>query len=218
MFRQSEIRCLTEDCYYPEVSNFFNKTMGIKLILLYLATVLISLQVSATDNGLGKLPPLGWSTWKTCGDAQCTHDFCSEAEVMGAATSMLLNGMSEIGWNHVILDDCWASHRNETSMELEWDVDRFPRGIPFLIDWLHARGLKFGLYTSAGNQTCSSGGRTYPIPGSYGFYDVDAHTFARWNVDYVKLDWCGDIKLKLSLGAAAHKNFSNLGNYTHQNV
>ncbi len=63
---------------------------------------------------------------------------------------------------------------------IQWDPDRFPSGLPTLINWLHARGLKFGLYTSAGDTTCSQGGRPHPIPGSFGHYEQDAATFAKW--------------------------------------
>ena len=105
---------------------------------------------------VGRVPPLGWSSWKTCGDAACTHDYCDEEEVKSTALAMLSNGMANLDWNYLLLDDCWASpERNSTSGALTWDKGRFPSGIPDLVSWLHARGLRFGLYTSAGNQTCS---------------------------------------------------------------
>jgi alpha-galactosidase len=71
------------------------------------------------------------------------------------------------------------------------DTSRFPYGIKDLVDWLHERGFKFGLYLAAGIETCSSGGRPLPIPGSYGHYEQDAKTIASWGVDYLKFDWCG---------------------------
>ncbi|XP_062518978.1 uncharacterized protein LOC134194089 isoform X2 [Corticium candelabrum] len=73
---------------------------------------------------------------------------------------------------------------------IQADKNRFPSGIKNLTDYLHSKGLLFGLYTSAGLYTCSSGGRDEPIPGSYGHYEQDAKTFANWGVDYVKIDWC----------------------------
>jgi alpha-galactosidase len=120
--------------------------------------------------------------------------------------------MQGMGYNYVNLDDCWASKRNSTDQSLTWDSARFPSGIPKLIEWLHARKFKFGLYTSAGNTTCSSGGRPYPIPGSKGHYGQDAKTFASWEVDYVKFDWCGDIKKDLAAGKKAHVDFANAMN------
>lgn len=62
--------------------------------------------------------------------------------------------------------------------------------------------------TSAGNQTCSSGGRPITVPGSRGHYELDAKTFAEWGVDYVKFDWCGDIKDQILQGKTAHKEWA----------
>jgi len=164
--------------------------------------------VQGLDNGAGKTPPLGWNTWKTCGDPTCGHDICNEAEIKSVAQAMQDNGMQSLGWNYVNLDDCWALKRNETDDTLEWDPERFPSGMPTLIDWLHEKGFKFGLYTSAGNETCSSGGRPNAVPGSRHHYDLDATTFADWGVDYIKLDWCGDIKDEIWTGHAAHQQFA----------
>ena len=89
---------------------------------------------------------------------------------------------------------------------------RFPSGIPSLVSWLHTRNFSFGLYTSAGDETCSSGGRNGSVPGSRGHYTLDARTFAEWRVDYVKLDWCGDIKKEPKQGRAAHEAFARAMN------
>ena len=164
---------------------------------------------AALDNGLGLVPPLGWSTWQTCGDSECSHDACTEQEIKEVATAMTANGMRDLGWSLVTLDDCWVSSaRDPATSKLTWDTVRFPSGIPALADWLHARNFSFGLYTSAGNATCTN------KPGSRDHYDLDASTFAQWSVDYVKLDWCGDIKKEITLGAAAHRNFSRAMNAT----
>ena len=66
--------------------------------------------------------------------------------------------------------------RDPTTQELTWDHARFPTGLPGLIEFIHQEGFKFGLYTSAGNVTCSSGGRSHPIPGSKGHYELDGKT------------------------------------------
>jgi alpha-galactosidase len=173
-----------------------------------LLAVFVCAFVKGMDNGLGRTPPLGWNTWLTCGEATCGHDNCNEEEVKSAALAMKQNGMHELGWNYVNLDDCWALARNSTDQRLMWDSSRFPSGIPALTEWLHNLGFKFGLYTSAGNQTCSSGGRPIKVPGSRGHYDLDAKTFADWGVDYIKLDWCGDIKDQVWEGKTAHEQFS----------
>ena len=165
--------------------------------------------VSANPNGLGRLPPRGWNTW--CTGASCDqpgrrrlsafpkgglHDNCSEAMIKSVASDMVTNGMLAAGWDHINMDDCWGA----TNLQYEggvrgdgpyrWDPQRFPSGIPALAAWLHERGFKFGLYTSSGNSTCSSGGRQGYVPGSVGHFEQDARTFAEWGVDYVKLDWC----------------------------
>jgi len=144
--------------------------------------------VIGSDNGLGALPPMGWNTW--CTDGKCGRDVCTEDEVKEVALAMIQNGMQAAGYNYVNLDDCWVDTRCDAQGNIRSDASRFPTGIADLVDWLHTRGFKFGLYTSAGLETCNHGERPSAIPGSYGHYEEDAKTFASWNVDYVKLDWC----------------------------
>jgi len=115
--------------------------------------------------------------------------------------------MQALGYEFVNLDDCWAYSRDNTTGRLTWDEDRFPSGIPALADWLHERGFKFGLYTSGGDQTCSSGGRDIQVPGSEGYFETDVQTFADWGVDYVKLDWCGNVKHQPWKGPHYHREF-----------
>ena len=165
-----------------------------RLVLLPLLLMLASAIVGARalNNGMGLVPPLGWSTW--CSNGPCGKDYCDENMVRAAASAMLTNGMADAGYTWVLLDDCWAAGHRAPDGQLTWDTDRFPSGIPALVDWLHSKDLKLGLYTSAGNTTCSSGGRPYPIPGSEYHFQQDMNTFASWNTDYVKVDWCGDVK------------------------
>ena len=173
-------------------------------------SVLLYDVIDALDNGLARTPPLGWSTWLTCQfpGKECGHDVCNEAEVKQAAQSLNSSGMEALGWNYVVLDDCWADTRNATTGRITWDPSRFPTGIPALADWLHERGFLLGLYTSAGNEACSSGGRPIVVPGSRDHYARDARAFADWGVDYVKLDWCGDVKKEPWIGARLHKEFA----------
>lgn len=90
-----------------------------------------------------------------------------------------------MGYTYLNLDDCWAGPRDANG-EMTADVTRFPSGsLKPLADYLHSQGLKLGLYTDVGNKTCR-GGR----PGSWGHYDQDAKTWAKWGIDYVKMDWC----------------------------
>ncbi len=134
---------------------------------------------------------------------------CNEGEIREVAAALKSNGMQSLGYKYINLDDCWAAEDRLENNTITWDVSRFPSGIPALADYLHSEGFLFGLYTSAGNETCSSGGRLRPIPGSRDHHEIDAQTFAAWQVDYIKFDWCGDIKLQLWEGASQHKSFSN---------
>ena len=170
--------------------------------------------VYSYDNGISLKPPLGWNTW--CTQGKCMYDVCDENEIKSIANAMLENGMFDLGYDYINLDDCWAYYyRNETTNALRWDPDRFPNGLPSLIDWLHQRGFKFGLYTSAGDTTCSPGQRPYDIPGSYNYYKEDTAAFAEWGVDFVKIDWCGDKDLLKSLDPQVmHSNFSQWLNAT----
>jgi alpha-galactosidase len=100
--------------------------------------------------------------------------------VQSAAQAMIDNGMQALGWNYINLDDCWAYSRDNVTNQLTWDTDRFPNGMDGLASWLHERNFKFGLYTSAGDATCSSGGRPITVPGSEGYFTEDAQAFASW--------------------------------------
>ena len=155
------------------------------MLRLLLLVVYAMRETMAIDNGLARAPPLGWSTWETCAGPDCAHDVCNEQEVDAAADALVSSGLHALGWKHVILDDCWAGRaRNNITGELTWDTSRFPLGIPALADRMHARGLLLGVYTSAGDETCHGA-----LPGSRGHYDLDARTFAAWQVDYIKFDW-----------------------------
>eukprot|EP01125_Pyxidicula_operculata_P022801 TRINITY_DN9583_c0_g1_i1.p1 TRINITY_DN9583_c0_g1~~TRINITY_DN9583_c0_g1_i1.p1 ORF type:complete len:407 (-),score=76.08 TRINITY_DN9583_c0_g1_i1:57-1100(-) len=98
---------------------------------------------------------------------------------------MVKNGLRDLGYNYIVLDDCWAGYRDNTTNQIVPDPQRFPKGMKELADYLHSLGLKLGLYTDVGTQTCR-GGR----PGSWPHYELDAQTFASWDIDYVKMDWC----------------------------
>jgi len=120
---------------------------------------------------------MGWNSWNKFG-CDIHEDLVRET-----ADAMVSSGMREAGYRYVNLDDCWQTSRDEDGTIVA-DPDRFPSGIAALADYVHARGLKFGLYTDAGRKTCQ--GR----PGSYGYEEIDARTYALWGVDYVKVDWC----------------------------
>ena len=149
---------------------------------------------SAYDNGLGRKPPMGWSSWCTGGTnpiepSFCNllgHDPCSEEQVKQTADAIVESGMKDLGYEYVTLDDCWSSKSRDAQGNLQPESSKFPSGMASLADYVHARGLKFGLYTSLGDQTCK-GSR----PGSFQHYEQDAKTVTSWGVDFVKMDHCG---------------------------
>src|SRR5947209_6704340 len=122
-------------------------------------------------------PPMGWNSWN--------HFGCdvSEALIRETADAMVSSGMRDAGYKYVVIDDCWQVSR-DPSGTIVADPQRFPQGIKALADYVHSKGLRFGIYTDAGTKTCQ--GR----PGTLGFEERDAQTYARWGVDYVKEDWC----------------------------
>ena len=129
------------------------------------------------DNGVARTPPMGWNSWNHLG---CD---VSAQLIRETADAMAANGLRDAGYQYVVIDDCWQVARDARG-RLVADSVRFPGGMKPLADYVHARGLKFGIYTDAGRRTCQ--GR----PGTYGSEDLDARTFAEWGVDYVKEDWC----------------------------
>ena len=136
-----------------------------------------SLDPARTANGLALTPPMGWNSWNRFG---CRID---EATVRAMADAIAANGMKAAGYRYVVIDDCWHGARDADGF-ITADAQKFPSGIKALADYVHARGLKFGIYSDAGAKTC--GGK----PGSQGHEYQDALTYARWGVDYLKYDWC----------------------------
>ncbi|RZM05109.1 MAG: glycoside hydrolase family 27 protein, partial [Sphingomonas sp.] len=130
-----------------------------------------------TANGLAQTPPVGWNSWNRFA---CKVD---EATIRATADAMAANGMKAAGYRYVVIDDCWHGARDADGVITE-DKVRFPGGLKALADYVHAGGLKFGIYSDAGTKTC--GGR----PGSQGHEYQDALQYARWGVDYLKYDWC----------------------------
>ena len=128
-------------------------------------------------NGLALTPPMGWNSWNRFA---CN---VNEKIIRDTADAMASNGMKEAGYRYIVIDDCWHGQRDENGF-ITADSAKFPSGIKALADYVHSKGLKFGIYSDAGRQTC--GGR----PGSQGHEYQDALTYARWGVDYLKYDWC----------------------------
>lgn len=147
-----------------------------KNALLVIFSLLI-LSSFAQKKELALSPPMGWNSWN--------HFNCDVSEVLikEIADAMLSSGMSELGYEYVVIDDCWQVGRDENGVLIA-DPIRFPSGIKNLADYVHSKGLKFGIYSDAGKKTCQE------RPGSLDFEAIDAQTFEQWGVDYIKYDWC----------------------------
>merc|ERR1712228_495910 len=133
----------------------------------------------------------GWNTW--CTDETCGYDVCNSDEIKEIAQAMLTNGMYDVGYRFIDLDDCWsACNRTEDGL-LYAEPTRFPDGMATMIREIHEMNsaLRFGLYTDVGTHTCSGGNRNgCSPPGLYGHYTQDANTLAEWKVDLIKFDNC----------------------------
>lgn len=151
----------------------------ILLIVLLLATILYSQKF----DGLALTPPMGWNSWNKFG---CD---VNEQLIRETADAMVSSGMKDAGYQYIVIDDCWHGERDKLGF-IQPHPERFPSSIKALADYIHSKGLKFGIYSDAGWKTC--GGR----PGSRGHEYQDAMKYAEWGVDYLKYDWCNTEGLK----------------------
>jgi alpha-galactosidase len=146
-------------------------------LLLVSGLLVVAQAIRALDNGLALTPPMGWNSWNKFG---CK---INEKIVKEMADAMASNGMKEAGYQYIVIDDCWQVSRDAQGNIIA-DAKAFPSGIKALADYVHSKGLKFGIYSDAGTATCQ--GR----PGSWGYEFQDARQYAEWGVDYLKYDWC----------------------------
>ncbi|NYH45985.1 alpha-galactosidase [Micromonospora jinlongensis] len=153
-----------------------------------LAGALVGLRAPAAqalDNGVARTPPMGWNSWNSFG---CN---INEALIRQTADAIVSSGMRDLGYNYVVVDDCWFNPNRDSSGNIQGDPGRFPSGMKALGDYLHARNLKFGLYQVPVDKTCAQYFGSYPgATGSRGHEVQDARQFAAWGVDFLKYDWC----------------------------
>ncbi|KAF3905124.1 Alpha-galactosidase [Orbilia brochopaga] len=123
-------------------------------------------------------PPMGFNNWARFECALNQTLFTDTADAMAA------NGLLAAGYDRVNIDDCWPLHDRAADGQLQWNATLFPDGMPWLGSYLKERGFHFGIYSDAGTYTCGG------YPGSLGYEEIDAATFANWGVDYLKLDGC----------------------------
>ena len=136
---------------------------------------------SEVDNEWEQLaltPPMGWNSWNSFGVN------VSEQVLREVADVMVVSGLKEAGYSYIVIDDFWHGGRDSLTGMLYADPDKFPSGMKALGDYIHSKGLKFGIYSDAGTKTCGE------MPGSYGYEEKDAQLFADWGVDYLKYDYC----------------------------
>ena len=123
-------------------------------------------------------PPMGWNSWNTFGED------INEKVVMETADFIVESGLKDCGYEYVIIDDCWSLRERNEKGEIVPDPEKFPHGMKYVSDYVHSKGLKFGMYSCAGTLTCAR------YPGSFDHEFTDARCFAEWGVDYLKYDFC----------------------------
>lgn len=151
---------------------------------------------AAAPDGQALTPPMGFNNWNS---THCRAEF-NETMVKGIADLFVSKGLKAAGYRYVNLDDCWALPNRDASGNLVPDPARFPNGIKALADYVHGKGLKFGIYTSAGTRTCDTAG----FPGGLGHEQADANLFASFGVDYLKYDNCNN------QGVDARKRYTDM--------
>lgn len=129
---------------------------------------------------LAPTPPMGWNSWNHF------HRDINEKLIMEEADAMVSSGMKAAGYEYINLDDCWMALERDADGNLQSDPKRFPHGMKYLADYIHKKGLKIGLYSSAGTKTCAG------WPASLDHEVADAKMFAKWGIDYLKYDNCNN--------------------------
>jgi len=148
-----------------------------KFIFIFILFIGFNFLFPQKFKDLAKTPPMGWNSWNKFG---CN---INENLIKEIADAMVKNGMKDAGYEYIVIDDCWQIARDKQGNIIA-DPKRFPSGIKNLVDYVHSKGLKFGLYSDAGTYTCQK------RPGSRGYEYQDARAYASWEVDYLKYDWC----------------------------
>ncbi len=127
---------------------------------------------------IAQRPPMGWNSWNTFGSR------INDALIREMADYMVSEGYREAGYEYLVIDDCWSMRQRDKNGRLVPNPEQFPHGMKDLADYVHSKGLKFGMYSCAGARTCAG------FPASYDHEFVDAQTFASWGVDFLKYDIC----------------------------
>jgi alpha-galactosidase len=135
-------------------------------------------KIKLETGNLAPTPPMGWNTWNTF---QTNID---EPLLKGMVDAYVSSGMRDAGYRYFVLDDGWMAMDRDSNGNLVADPKKFPNGMKAFADYVHSKGLKFGIYNCAGNKTCAG------YPGTRGHEYQDARLYASWGVDFLKYDWC----------------------------
>ncbi len=130
------------------------------------------------NERIGMTPAMGWNSWNTF-----TWDI-NEKLVRDVADKFITDGYRDAGYEYIVIDDCWSLKERASDGSLQADPVKFPSGMKALADYIHSKGLKFGMYSCAGTHTCAG------YPGSFEHEFQDAKIFAEWGIDYLKYDYC----------------------------
>jgi len=147
-------------------------------LALLLSVIFASPLFAQKFEELAQTPPMGWNSWNTF---QTNID---EPLLKGMVDTYVSSGMKDAGYQYFVLDDGWMSMERDNDGNLVADPKKFPNGMKEFADYVHSKGLKFGIYNCAGTKTCAG------YPGTRGFEYQDARLYASWGVDYLKFDWC----------------------------
>jgi alpha-galactosidase len=159
----------------------------------------------AAEPPISQRPVMGYNTWYEFGVG------ITEAKVLAQAQAMESDGLAAAGYNVIALDDGWqgtTAAARARGASLTWNAASFPHGIPWLAGQLKSMGLRLGIYTAIGKNTCTRGA----LAGSYGYYSRDAALFASWGVTFVKVDSCGGMPAGTT-PAALLADFKQFGKY-----
>ncbi|XP_075234708.1 alpha-N-acetylgalactosaminidase-like [Lycorma delicatula] len=182
-----------------------NKKLEFSSLILLLQ---IMTPTNSLHNGLALRPPMGWMSWeryRCITDCENYPEECiSETLYRKVADILVDEGYKNKGYEYVIIDDCWLSKSRDENGNLQPDPERFPSGIKNLSDYIHSKGLKFGMYEDYGTKTCEG------YPGMIDYLKQDSNKFAEWEVDYLKVDGCNADTRKMD------KGYPELGRYLNE--
>jgi len=149
-----------------------------KKILIPICLLVFQMTHAQKNMHLALTPPMGWNSWNTFATQ------INEKLILETADILVAKGMKDAGYTYLVLDDAWMASERNSNGDLQADPIKFPHGMKYIADYIHSKGLKFGLYNCAGTKTCAG------YPGTRGYEYQDARFYASQEIDYLKFDWC----------------------------